>query len=129
MRTRDPGPYAPHLAYRLFVGHVWEVRDVAAAPCQQGHEELLCGASAGGDRLLTSPSSREHLHAVRSHLDTRSPSFRFWQWDKGRIVELGWSRDLELLAVVEDGAVFTFDVQGSFLRSFSLGKVSVDHCP
>lgn len=45
------------------------------------------------------------------------------QWDKGRIVEMGWSAKLDLCVVEEDGTCHAYDVHGTFVRSFSLGKV------
>jgi hypothetical protein len=46
------------------------------------------------------------------------------QWDKGRIVEMGWSSALELYVVEDDGTCHAYDIHGYFLKSFSLGKVS-----
>ncbi|RCI02191.1 hypothetical protein CU098_008663 [Rhizopus stolonifer] len=43
------------------------------------------------------------------------------QWDKGRIVGLGWTEQEQLVVVTEDGSVRLYTLQGQFTQ-FSLGK-------
>ncbi|KAF9114225.1 hypothetical protein BGX27_011427 [Mortierella sp. AM989] len=43
------------------------------------------------------------------------------QWDKGRIVGMGWTETEQLLCVLEDGTVRMYNIQGEYTQ-FSLGK-------
>jgi vacuolar protein sorting-associated protein 16 len=43
------------------------------------------------------------------------------QWDKGKIVGLGWTDAEQLVVVLDDGNVRLYTLQGE-MRSFSLGK-------
>lgn len=44
------------------------------------------------------------------------------QWDKGRIVGIGWTNTEHLMCVLENGAVRVYDIHGEFVQ-FSLGQV------
>lgn len=48
-----------------------------------------------------------------------------FQWDGGRLIEMGWSNCEELICIAEDGAVYVYDMFGTFQRQFSLGLVSL----
>lgn len=50
--------------------------------------------------------------------------FYYIQWDKGRIVGMGWTETEQLLCVLEDGTVRMYNIQGEYTQ-FSLGKVSM----
>lgn len=43
------------------------------------------------------------------------------QWEKGRIIALGWTKQEELVIVTEDGFVRLYPLHGSYTQ-FSLGK-------
>ncbi|KAF9437396.1 hypothetical protein BGZ76_000869 [Entomortierella beljakovae] len=47
------------------------------------------------------------------------------QWDKGRIVGMGWTETEHLLCVLEDGTVRMYNIQGEYTQ-FSLGKEAKD---
>ena len=44
------------------------------------------------------------------------------QWDKGRIVGMGWTDAEQLICVLDDGTVRIYSIHGEFTQ-FSLGKV------
>jgi hypothetical protein len=44
------------------------------------------------------------------------------QWDKGRIVALGWTDQEQLVVVTDDGSVRLYPLHGQYIQ-FSLGKV------
>ncbi|CAG8511137.1 12226_t:CDS:10 [Acaulospora morrowiae] len=48
------------------------------------------------------------------------------QWDKGRIVTMGWTDTEQLIVVLEDGTVRLYDIHGDYSQ-FSLGKEAKDH--
>eukprot|EP01134_Creolimax_fragrantissima_P006955 CFRG6955T1 len=63
--------------------------------------------------------------AVSPDIYVYSPSGVHWMTitsDRGRIVSMGWSDALELVVVNEEGSVCLYDINGVFLRSFSLGQ-------
>ncbi|KAI9307957.1 hypothetical protein BJ944DRAFT_129784 [Cunninghamella echinulata] len=45
------------------------------------------------------------------------------QWDKGRIVALGWTESEQLIVVTEDGTVHLYPLHGDHVQ-FTLGRVS-----
>ncbi|KAG9321964.1 hypothetical protein KVV02_002847 [Mortierella alpina] len=48
------------------------------------------------------------------------------QWDKGRIVGMGWTDTEHLLCVIEDGTVRMYNILGEYTQ-FSLGKEAKDN--
>ncbi|KAG0225975.1 hypothetical protein BGW42_003963 [Actinomortierella wolfii] len=48
------------------------------------------------------------------------------QWDKGRIVGMGWTDSEKLLCVLEDGTVRMYSIMGEYTQ-FSLGKEAKDN--
>ncbi|KAI8822509.1 Vps16, N-terminal region-domain-containing protein [Fimicolochytrium jonesii] len=48
------------------------------------------------------------------------------QWDKGRIIGLGWTNTEHLLCVLEGGLVRVYDIHGEFIQ-FSLGEDAKEH--
>ncbi|KAI9024081.1 Vps16, C-terminal region-domain-containing protein [Hyaloraphidium curvatum] len=48
------------------------------------------------------------------------------QWERGRVVALGWSLAEQLVVVAEDGNVFLFDLFGTLVSQFSLGQDARD---
>ncbi|KAI9106064.1 Vps16, N-terminal region-domain-containing protein [Phlyctochytrium arcticum] len=48
-----------------------------------------------------------------------------FQWDKGRIVEMGWTNTEHLMCVLETGVVRIYDIHGEF-NQFSLGQDAKD---
>ncbi|CAG8842995.1 11936_t:CDS:2, partial [Racocetra persica] len=48
------------------------------------------------------------------------------QWDKGRIIKMGWTDAEQLVVVMEDGIIRLYDIHGDFTQ-FSLGKEAKDH--
>lgn len=48
------------------------------------------------------------------------------QWDKGRIIKMGWTDVEQLVVVMEDGTIRLYDIHGDFTQ-FSLGKEAKDH--
>ncbi|CAG8737332.1 1465_t:CDS:2, partial [Dentiscutata heterogama] len=48
------------------------------------------------------------------------------QWDKGRIIKMGWTDAEQLVVVLEDGTIRLYDIHGDF-TGFSLGKEAKDH--
>jgi len=48
------------------------------------------------------------------------------QWDKGRIVGMGWSETEQLVVVLDDGTVRIYNIHGDSTQ-FSLGKDAKDH--
>lgn len=48
----------------------------------------------------------------------------FFQWNSGRVIQLGWSGSEDLLCVQDDGSVLVYDIFGTFKRTFSMGQVT-----
>ncbi|CAG8569116.1 1317_t:CDS:10 [Ambispora gerdemannii] len=48
------------------------------------------------------------------------------QWDKGRIITMGWTDTEQLIVVLEDGTIRLYDIHGEYTQ-FSLGKEANDH--
>ncbi|KAG9293340.1 hypothetical protein G9A89_007586 [Geosiphon pyriformis] len=48
------------------------------------------------------------------------------QWDKGRIITMGWTETEQLIVVLEDGTIRLYDIHGEYAQ-FSLGKEAKDH--
>nr|CAG8648885.1 189_t:CDS:10 [Entrophospora candida] len=48
------------------------------------------------------------------------------QWDKGRIISMGWTDREQLIVVLEDGTVRLYDIHGEYTQC-SLGKEAKDH--
>ncbi|KAF9172947.1 hypothetical protein BGX21_004216 [Mortierella sp. AD011] len=48
------------------------------------------------------------------------------QWDKGRIIGMGWTETEQLLCVLEDGTVRMYNILGEYTQ-FSLGKEAKDN--
>ncbi|CAG8453383.1 779_t:CDS:10 [Ambispora leptoticha] len=48
------------------------------------------------------------------------------QWDKGRIITMGWTDTEQLIVVLEDGTIRLYDIHGEYTQ-FSLGKEAKDH--
>ncbi|RHZ79068.1 hypothetical protein Glove_152g21 [Diversispora epigaea] len=48
------------------------------------------------------------------------------QWDKGRIITMGWTDSEQLIVVLEDGVIRLYDIHGEYTQ-FSLGKEAKDH--
>ncbi|KAJ3016348.1 hypothetical protein HKX48_004067 [Thoreauomyces humboldtii] len=49
-----------------------------------------------------------------------------FQWDKGRIMEMGWTSSEKLMCVLETGVVRLYDIHGEFTQ-FSLGQDAKDY--
>ncbi|XP_066928946.1 vacuolar protein sorting-associated protein 16 homolog [Clytia hemisphaerica] len=45
-----------------------------------------------------------------------------FKWDGGKLIQMGWSSSEELICVSEDGAVFMYDMFGSYIKQFSFGN-------
>lgn len=45
------------------------------------------------------------------------------QWDKGRIVGMGWNAEEELCVMSEDGSVHVYTINGDFVSTFNMGSV------
>lgn len=50
------------------------------------------------------------------------------QWDKGRIVGMGWTDAEQLICVLDDGTVRIYSIHGEYTQ-FSLGKVHLLSSP
>ena len=47
------------------------------------------------------------------------------QWDRGPIVQMGWSVTEDLLCMADDGTVMVYDIHGAIKKTLSMGQVSV----
>lgn len=47
-------------------------------------------------------------------------------WSSGQIIQLGWTRSLDLLCVLEDGHVLIYDVFSNYQHTFSMGQEAID---
>ncbi|KAL1140171.1 hypothetical protein AAG570_000103 [Ranatra chinensis] len=47
-------------------------------------------------------------------------------WSSGRVTEMGWSSNLDLLCIQEDGAVLIYDMFGNYQHTFGMGQEAQD---
>lgn len=49
-----------------------------------------------------------------------------WQWKNGKVVEIGWSINEDVVFVTDDGSVLVYNTFGEFLKVFSMGQEAKD---
>ncbi|KEZ45344.1 Uncharacterized protein SAPIO_CDS2157 [Scedosporium apiospermum] len=91
---------------------------------------IIAGAPYGGAIALWNDDTKlqqyQATRAVKPSIDIYNyagKKLRSIPWEKGTIKGLGWSEEEQLLAVLADGTVRCYDLQGDFTQ-FSLGHGS-----
>ncbi|ORX75378.1 hypothetical protein K493DRAFT_2227 [Basidiobolus meristosporus CBS 931.73] len=90
---------------------------------------LIAGAPNGGpialirdDRKIQVVQKQMTATPVLSIYTASGKLLNQIQWDKGRIVKLGWTKSERLVCILEDGTVRIYHINGE-CNQFSLGKV------
>ncbi|KAJ3129946.1 hypothetical protein HK098_007212 [Nowakowskiella sp. JEL0407] len=77
------------------------------------------------DRKILALQS-QHVKPVMHIYSSSGKLINQFQWDKGRIVGMGWTRTEHLICVLEYGSVRVYDIHGEFTQ-FSLGQDAKDY--
>ena len=56
-------------------------------------------------------------------MHTEKINLFLYQWNSGKVIQLGWSSSEDLLCIQDDGVILVYDIFGNFKRTFSMGQV------
>ncbi|KAI8601749.1 Vps16, N-terminal region-domain-containing protein [Dissophora ornata] len=94
---------------------------------------MIAGAPFGGPLALVRDDRKVHLlqkqQPIKPNIFLYTSSGKLMepiQWDKGRIIGMGWTENEQLLCVLEDGIVRMYNILGEYTQ-FSLGKEAKDN--
>ena len=82
---------------------------------------ILVSASFGGPILAVRPS-----HNIVQVFRASGSEISHFRWRNAAVVDAGWSHTEELVFVVEDGTVLTYNIFGEFIGTVSMGQEAKD---